>query len=79
MNEVSVDEIIRLVELQFGRLGIQPTDRLMEELGAESADVINLVASTEEKYGVVLKESEIARIFTPKDLFVLVHNKLNES
>lgn len=79
MKEVSVDEIIRLVELQFGRLGIQPTDRLMEELGAESADVINLVASTEEKYGVVLKESEIARIFTPQDLFELVHHKLNGS
>ena len=79
MNEVSVEEIIRLVELQFGKLGIQPTDRLMEELGAESADVINLVASTEEKYGVVLKESEIARIFTPQDLFELVHRKLNGS
>ncbi len=79
MKEVSVDEIIRLAELQFGRLGIQPTDRLMEELGAESADVINLVASTEDKYGVVLKESEIARIFTPQDLYELVRSKLNGS
>jgi len=79
MKQVSLDEVLKLVELQFGRLEVQPSDRLMEELGAESADVINLVARAEEMYGVVLKESEIARIFTPEDLFLLVRSKLNGS
>ena len=79
MEEVTLPNILRLVELQFGKLGIQPTDRLAEDLGAESADVINLVASAEEKYGVVLNESEIARIFSPEDLFQLIHRKQNGS
>ena len=79
MKEISIEDILQLVELQFGELGVQPADRLAEDLSAESADVINLVASAEEKYGVVLKESEIARIFTPEDLFLLIQRKLNGS
>ncbi len=79
MHEITQDEIRKIVELQLGKGGVQDDDRLVEDLGAESADVANLVAVTEEKYQVVLKESEIARIFTPADLFTLVQKKLNAS
>jgi len=33
----------------------------------------------EEKYGIDVKESEIARIFSPRDLFELVQKRLNGS
>ena len=72
-------EICEMVELQLGKRGVQPNDRLLEDLGAESADVANLVARAEERYGVFIKESEIARISTPADLFTLVQKKLNEA
>mgnify|MGYP001074908158 FL=1 len=72
-------EICKMVELQLGKRGVQPTDRLLEDLGAESADVANLVARAEERYGVFIKESEIARIFTPADLFAIVQQKQNEA
>ena len=48
----------------------------MEDLGAESADVANIVAAVEEKYHILVKESEIARIFTPADLLQLVEKKV---
>jgi acyl carrier protein len=51
----------------------------VEDLGAESADIANLVAAAEDKYGIVVKESEIARIFTPADLFEVVQKRLNGS
>ena len=79
MPTITQDEIRKMVELQLGKRGVQDSDRLVENLGAESADVANLVASVEEKYSIVIKESEIARIFTPQDLFELVQNRLNGS
>lgn len=68
-------EICKMVELQLGKRDVQPNDRLLEDLGAESADVANLVARAEERYGIFIKESEIARIFTPADLFKIVQEK----
>lgn len=74
---IRLDAILKLVELQFGKLDIQASDRLVEDLGAESADIANLVAVVEEKFGIHFKESEIARIYTPQDLFELVQRNLN--
>ena len=79
MPKITQDEILKLVELQLGQRGVRDNDRLVEELGAESVDVANLVATVEDKYGIVIKESEMARIFTPTDLFELVQNRLNGS
>lgn len=79
MLPVTQDEIRKLVELQLGKRGVQDSDRLVEELGAESADIANLVAAAEDKYGIAVKESEIARIFTPADLFELIQKRLNGS
>ena len=75
MADATLDEIKKIVGLQLGKRGVKDTDRLLEDLGAESADIANLVAAVESKYGITIKESEIARIFTPIDLFDLVRNK----
>jgi len=79
MPTITQDEIRKLVELQLGKRGVRNTDRLVEELGAESIDVANLVAAAEDKYGIAIKESEIPRIYTPADLFELVKKRLNGS
>ena len=79
MPTITHEEIRKLVELQLGKRGVQDSDLLVEDLGAESVDVANLVAAAEEKYGVTIKESEIARIFTSQDLFILIQKRLNGS
>jgi acyl carrier protein len=76
MPELSMDEVIKLVGLQLGKRNVQRKDRLVEDLGAESADVANLVAVVEGKYGITIKESEIARIFTSDDLFALIQKRM---
>ena len=73
---VSMDEIKKLVGLQLGKRHVNEKDRFVEDLGAESADIANIVATAEEKYGVTIKESEIARLFTLEDLFVLIQKRL---
>jgi len=75
MDPVNLEEIIKMVSLQLGRRDVNATDRLLEDLGAESADVANLIALVEERYQIVIKESELARIFTPADLFELIHQR----
>lgn len=79
MQTITQYEIRKMVELQLGKQGVRDNDRLVEELGAESVDVANLVAAVEEKYGIAVKESEIADIFTPRDLFELIQKRLNGS
>ena len=79
MDQEIKKSVLMLVELQLGIRDVNETDLLVEELSAESADVANLVAAVEAKFGVMLKESEIARIYTPQDLYLLVEQKLNDS
>ena len=76
MTDISIEEINELVALQLGVHVVAAQDRLMEDLGAESADVANIIAAVEEKYHIVVKESEIASIFTPADLLELVEKKV---
>ena len=76
MSTVSIDDIKKLVGMQLGKRNVKDTDRFVEDLGAESADIANLVAAAEEKYGVTIKESEIARLSTAEDLFTLIQERM---
>ena len=58
-----------------GRLLGQPVgadDRLVEEFGAESVDLVNLVAEVEERYAVVVEEEQLAHIHTVRDLHAAI-------
>jgi acyl carrier protein len=75
MSEIFLDDILKLVGLQLGKRNVTANNRLLEDLNAESVDLINLIVAIEAKYGIAIKESEIARVFTPQDLFELVVKK----
>jgi acyl carrier protein len=79
MTDMTVEDIKRLVGLQLGKRNVGDHDRFLEDLAADSADVANIIAAVEEKYRITVKESEIAKIFTPNDLFELVKKKLGDS
>jgi acyl carrier protein len=69
MTDILIQDICRVISLQLGLKNIQDQSRIVEDLGAESADVANIIAAVESKYNIRFKESEIARIYTPADLF----------
>jgi acyl carrier protein len=75
MATASMDEIKKLVGLQLGKRIVNESDRFVEDLGAESADVANIVAVVEEKYGITIKEAEIANITTPANLLALIQQR----
>lgn len=78
MTNVSMDEIRKLVSLQLGVREVGDDSLLVEDLGAESADVANIVAVLEEKFQITVTEPEIAWIRTPANLFELVNGKLSK-
>lgn len=75
---LSIDEIKNLVRIQLGVKQVKAEDRIIEDLGAESADIVNIIAALEDKYQIRIDEEEIGDIRTVADLVDLTQNKLQE-
>ncbi len=69
---MTIDEIKTVVALQLGLKDVSPEDRIVEDLGAESADVMNIVAALEDKYQITVDEPELQNVGTVSDLHELV-------
>jgi len=76
--KVKIEEIISLVSLQLGVKKVTEAHRLVEDLGAESADIANIIASLEEKYDLFISEDKIAKIKTVKDIHTTLTQFTND-
>lgn len=74
---VKLDDVLKLVRTQLGNRNISANDRLIEDLGAESADLVNLAAAAEDRFAVIFEEAKIAAIRTPADLHLLIEETLS--
>lgn len=61
---ITLEEVQRLVARQLGRREVAADDRLVEDLGAESIDVLNVVAALEDRYDVEIAEQELPELAT---------------
>jgi acyl carrier protein len=61
-------EVRELVARQLGRHHVALDDRLVEDLGAESIDLVTIVAVLEEAYDVSVDEERLPLIHTVQDL-----------
>ena len=62
------ETVLELVAAQLGTKAIRPQDRLVEDLGAESMDIVNIIAAVEERYAVHIDEAELPALGTIADL-----------
>lgn len=69
-----LDQIKTITRLQLGLADISEDAHLVEELGAESVDIVNIIAVIEEKFSVFIPEEALASIKTVADLAALVQN-----
>jgi len=69
---VSAQEVVQLVERTLGRRGVRLEDRLAEDLGAESMDVLLVVTALEEDFGIEIGEAEISDLRRVSDLVARV-------
>lgn len=68
----TLTDVCRLVERQLGRRGVGAEDRIVEDLGAESLDVVHLVAAAEDTWGMEIGEEELADVGTVGELHALI-------
>lgn len=73
---VTVEEVQALVRMQLGKSSVSLENRLMEDLGAESADIVNIVAAAEDKFNISFNEADIAGVRTVKDIFEIIEDVL---
>jgi acyl carrier protein len=76
---VTLADLKTLVGLQLGRPEIDEAAHFVEELGAESADILNIILAVEDRYGVHLADSEMSEVRTTFDLYKLVRRLRGES
>ena len=74
-DDVTLEEIRSMVCLQLGLASVKPEDHFTSDLGAESADVLNLVANVEDRYDVTVGEDELADLKTVADLYERVRRE----
>lgn len=74
-----MDRILGIVRGQLGRTGVGVHDRFLEDLGAESFDILNIVAAVEDRLGIYLEEEEIPSVRSPADLHDRALEKLESN
>jgi acyl carrier protein len=68
-----------LVGLQLGRSTIDGSAHFVEDLGAESADILNIILAVEDRYGIHIADRDMADVRTTFDLYELVKGLKGES
>jgi acyl carrier protein len=63
------------VELVMGLEHVGSEDRLLEDLGAESSDVVNIIAALEDRFSVGIPEEMIPDLHSVGDLQDLVEQR----
>lgn len=69
---VTLADVKALVGLQLGQATIDETAHFVEELGAESADILNIILAVEDRYGIHIADGEMSEVRTTFDLYNLV-------
>ena len=73
---VEADVVKELIAVQLGALSVDENDRIVEDLGAESMDIVNIIAAVEERYDIHIEESLLPDIATVGDLVGLVRRQV---
>ena len=69
---IDLDDVRRTVGLVLGRRDPKADDRIQEDLGGESIDMLNIMVTLEQKYGISIDEAAMARVSTVRDLYQLL-------
>lgn len=73
-----------LREIMAARLGLPPEQlmpeaRLVEDLGLDSLDAVELAISVERKFDIEVPEEELTRLKTVADMVALVESRIRQA
>ena len=72
---MNIEELQSLIGIQLGVRKVSETSRFFEDLEAESADILNIVAAVEDRCGIEIGEEELADLRSVRDLFELIQRR----
>lgn len=75
----ALDEIRKILADQLSTKveDITPESRILEDLGADSLDVVELLMILEDQQGIVISDEEAAKIKTVGDIVKLIEERKN--
>ena len=78
MSEIKEEVINLLAEhLSYDKSKIQLKSNIIDDLGADSLDAVEIVMALEEKYGISILDSEAENIKNVEQLIKIVEEKKN--
>ena len=62
--------------LSYAESDIKPTDRLVDDLGADSLDIVEIVMAIEDEFNIEIPEREASGMITVQELCEYVHKHI---
>ena len=80
INKIIMEVKERVIEVLSDKLGInklevKETQDIMNDLGADSLDMVEIIMEIEEEFGLKIDDTEISEVKTVGDLIKKVENK----
>ncbi len=71
------DKVVALLSEQLGidKSRITPDSDIVKDLGADSLDVVQMLMSMEEEYGITVPEDDAANLKTVRDIVNILEKK----
>lgn len=73
-NIMSIDKVTKLLaeQLNIDPKTIKPTSKIVEDLGADSLDMIEMLMSLEDEFGISVPDDQVASLKTVKDIVTFI-------
>lgn len=70
------EKIVNLIAEKLGKKpsDIKMTSRLIEDLGADSLDVVELIMTFEDEFGIALPDEDVSKMKTVSDIISYIEN-----
>jgi acyl carrier protein len=72
MQRPTLDQIRHVVALELGVKTVGADDRLVDDLGVESMDLVAILAAIEDRWGIATDQADLSQVRTVADLHGLV-------
>ena len=77
---MTINKVTKLLaeQLNVDVKDIKPTSKIVEDLGADSLDMIEMLMSLEEQFGISVPDDQVAGLKTVKDIIAFIETESNK-